>query len=632
MSFFVRYFFLFFPAFLPVQLFALCLHPIEEAALLHGKSRTPTLKDQIRQTGKRLSAVQAKLEKLEDKIADYEVDFKNSLDDVPFNRDNVKRAFNEKYPTNPSRDNGEIQALGSEVKKSAVSGILSYLEGQEDSWDKEGMPWCLRLQMNEDYCEEADEYFRRNGQIEERAFCEEYAGSETKDCKSAIKNLEKYYKELSKLAKIEEELEELISRLEDEQFDRAIGLSSAEDTEANPLCFECLDEVRELDKPTTGQVVGNVLSILVGGAMSYHGYRAGKNEAVALNDLRIRQGYDPVSGSNMSWAGASMGLPFIANGIYGLAGGNSQFGSYACNPGFAGGGQMYSPWAYAGGGFPGMMGGFGGGFPGMMGGFGGVFPGMMGGFGGGFPVMMGGFGGGFPGMMGGFGGGFPGMGGGFGLQFGGGGFPGMMGGFGGGFPGMGGGFGLQFGGGGFPGMMGGFGGGFPGMMGGFGGGFPGMMGGFGGGFPGMMGGFGGGFPGMMGGFGGGFPGMGGGMGASMYQQQYAHYLKYQQQQMQAQMQAQQAWTQHQISIQQDWMQRQQVIGNLTQELYNIQKQIQLVASGGVTAGLSSSASLSAGLQLGNTISGGVSGGNVPSHNPVPYTNDSSGPLPIIEGR
>ena len=118
--------------------------------------------------------------------------------------------------------------------------------------------------------------------------------------------------------------------------------------------------------------------------------------------------------------------------------------------------------------------------------------------------------------------------------------------------------------------------------------------------------------------------------AQYQQQQYAQYFQFQQQQMQAQMQAQQAWIQHWQSVQEERIQKQQVIGSLTQEMYKIQQQIQLVASGGIGSASilgASYASLNTGANLGTTLSTG------PDHNPMPNTNtNTSGDLPVIENR
>ena len=612
-----------FPAFSNV-----CLHPIEEAALFSGKSKPKSRSDKIKKLEKEIEDLSDDIDDIKDNIDEWKIQLENS--------------FNDNY-TPPFE------------KDTAVDRIKDYIDGEEDEWEpgSDAMPWD----------DDPDSYFKSNGRINQTSFCKAEWMAHKEDCEEALEELEEYISDLKEFVELKKakqsETRELIraklrSKLPDED---------EEETEADGLCWECLDEIRELNKPTSAQTTGNVLSLVLGGAMSYYGYKAGKRGAQSVNDLRMRQGFDALGTAGPSWAGATLGMPFIANGIYGLANGNSVLGNYSCAPGMAGGGGMYAPFAgYGnagfGGGFPGAYGGvgggFGGGFPGAYGnagfgaGFGGGFPGVYGNAGFGMGMPMGGAYGGFPGFGGGFGGGmtigggFPGFGGGMGM-----GMP--MGGYG-GFPG---GFGPGFGGsmtiGGFPGLGGGgFGAGFPGFGGGMtmGGGFPGFGGGMGmgmggyGGFPGA-GGYGG-FPGA-GGYGG-FPGAGGygGFpGAGMnpqamaqmqaQQQQYANYMKFQQTQMQAQIQAQQAWLQHQQSVQQDYMQRQQVIGGLTQEMYKIQQQIQMVASGGVGSSSilgASTGGINTGLNLGT-------GNNAPTHNPAPgagSTTPTDGNLPIVPGR
>ena len=507
-----------------------------------------------------------------------------------------------------------------EVKRAVADEMEDYILSEQDGWKDDTISWKSGVTQSEKNA--FSSYFQSNGKIKKQ-FCDKYGTNNIKECKDSLKKIKKLGDRHSQLTLIAENLEEHKESLEDEQFNRDIGLSDEKDTEASGLCFDCLDELRELDKPTDGQVFGNVLSVVAGGALSYFGYRAGKRDARYLNDLRLRQGYAPISSAGPAWAGASVGVPFMANGIYGLAGGHSQFGHWACSPGFAGGAAgAYSPFAHYGLNAYARMGGHGG-FP--------YGPGFGGGFaaGGGLPYGPG-FGGGF--AMGGglpygpgFGGGFA-MGG--GLPYG----PGFGGGFaaGGGLPygpGFGGGFamggGLPYG----PGFGGGFamGGGLP-YGPGFGGGFA-----MGGGLP-YGPGFGGGFP-----YGpGAFPMMNPGINlqAQYQQQQYQQHFQFQQQQMQARLQAQQAWLQHQQSIQRDWMQRQQVIGSLTQELFKIQQQIQLVASGGISSSgitaIGGTASTGAG-SVGGVTSPTVPGGNAPVHQPSPQSpsNNTDGNVPVI---
>ena len=317
-SFFLFFFFspsLMFSLWPPVAFANICLHPLEQAALFSGRSKKQSLSGRIKGTEKKLEKLADNHEKLEDKISDWTDDLANTL-----------------------KEDGITLEDG---VSGAAEAVSVYMEAKQDQWDTEGVPW-----YDPEKPRLSKKYFKRNGAVNERAFCKDYA-SNKRDCEKSIKQLEKYHKKLSVIQELGEQGEELLENLQEEQFNREIGLSDEDETEADGLCFECLDELRELDKPTTGQVVGNALSVLAGGALSYFGYRAGQRETRSLNDLRLRQGYEPMSASGPSWAGASMGLPFISHGIHGLAGGNSRFGSFACSPGFANGAaNMYSPFHY----------------------------------------------------------------------------------------------------------------------------------------------------------------------------------------------------------------------------------------------------------------------------------------------
>ena len=630
--------------FFSFQVFAnVCLHPLEEAALLSGLSQEESLSAQIKRTKRVLKKLggddgdEGEIGDLIEEIKGFEDDLKNSLKEDPL-----------------------WGNTASDKKDKIVEALSDYIINQQDEWDKTvngaDFPWCESASS----CNDTDKYFGRNGSIKEEAFCKDYTeGSEIRKCKNYIKKIEKRYEALTAMQELYEEQLDILSALEDRDFDRKFGLSDEEDTEADGLCFECLDKLRELDEPTTGQTVGNILSVVAGGALSYYGYKAGKRAGRRTDDLRARQGYEPLGSGGLSFAGATLGLPFISNGIYGLTGGNSRFGGFACGSGYANGSAgLYSPFGHYGTGARGNLGAYGNlgahgnlgayggglGFPGggfnaglQIGGLGGLggHPGAYGGFpGGGFNagagLQIGGLGGlgGHPGAYGGFpGGGFN-----AGLQIGGlgglGGFPGAYGGFpGGGFNA---GAGLQIGG------LGGL-GGFPGAYGGFpGGGFNAgaglQIGGLGGlgGFPGAYGGLGGRFPGAYGGLGGRFPGAGYvprvNLQAQYQQQQQSQYLQFQQSQMKAQIAAQEAWAQHQQSIQKDWMQRQKVIGSLTQELYDIQQQIQLVSSGGLGSGILGAS--------GTSIRNGLNLGKTPTHSPSPGNSrsDTSGELSVIESR
>ena len=562
--------------FFPVLVLAnVCLHPLEMAALYQGKPKTNSLKSRIKKTNTIAEQLAKKQEATEDKI-DEELDrLYNSFKD---------EGFKDKYPEGSQLQGKPLK----KAKRSAVNKISSYMESKQNEWDEPGVPWYPTDEDEND----VSSYFGSNGQIQERQFCPEYAkDSDQRECTDAIKKLERLHKRLAEIRKKGQEQLDLRDQLEDEQTDREIAILSGEaeeETEAGALCWDCLDELRELGRPTTGQVLGNALSVLVGGAIGYYGYKAGKREARAINDLRLSGGHDPISSAGLSWAGASMGVPFVTNGIYGLSGGNSPFGSFACGPGHASGHAMYGPFGHYGAQahlqFPGMIPGM---TPGMQAGlqFGAAFnPWMM------HNPILAQAGLQFPAAFNPFAAQAH-------LQF-----PGAI-------PGM------------IPGMT-------PGMQAGlqFGAAFnpfaaqahlqfPGMI-------PGMT-------PGMV-------PGMN--FQTQYQQQQYAQYLQYQQQQMQAQIQARQAWLQNWQSIQQDRMQRQQALITMSQDIMRIRQKMYLVASGGIGGSAlgATSNGISVGIGLGHNIGIGQGpiqgspgpGGTGPDYSTPPTGQD--GDMTIIE--
>jgi len=308
--------------FLPFSALAnVCLHPLEMAALLKGKPKSKSLKDKIKKADKAIKKLEKMKEKLEDGIDDELDELSNTLKDDVF----------------------EANAQLEKAKLEAVNAVSDYMAEKENFWDLEkyketNIPWNKK---------DPDPilYFKSNGKVNENTFCSAFA-KDQKNCKQILKKLKVLHQKLAEVRKIGEAQVELYESLEFEQMDREIGVSDEEDTEAEGLCFECLDELRDLDKPSFGQVLGNVLSIAAGGAMSYFGYRAGKVDMQRSNAFRIRGGYDPISSSGLSWAGASLGIPFILNGSYGLGGGNSAFGSFACGNGYANGPAAYSPFGH----------------------------------------------------------------------------------------------------------------------------------------------------------------------------------------------------------------------------------------------------------------------------------------------
>ncbi len=640
-------------SFMPVN--DVCLHPMEELALFGSQKRS--VEDEIKALEEQQKAVDESIKYVKGKK--YENENKD-LDSLLTKLENSLVPISQQ---NNSIDQEDITSIVSEYIEGRYSS-LDEIDG-EDS-DEDDNDWAV----DDDLIEKARLYeedplldeklFKKEGNIDQRKFCEKYA-SEKKErrCRNAINDLEELYDELDEYKIQRAEITNKINELEAVEWRIKAGLPVDEEyaqyLEAGGPCWECLDQLRELDKPTASQAIGSVGAFLGGAALSYYGYRAGKRAAPKIDKLRLRQGFDPLGHAHMSWAGATLGLPFMSLGVHGLAGGNSVFGSHNCSPGFATGSGIYGPFSHynmnpaailqaqamygqnpvfnAGlqlGGSPyAMLNPFGMGGLGASGGFQlGGMPFGMGGLGasggfqlGGMPFGMGGLGasGGF--QLGGMPFGMGGLGAGGGFQLGG--MPFGMGGL-----GAGGGFQL----GGMPFGMGGLGvgggfqlGGMPFGMGGLGAGGGFQLGGMPFGMGGGLGGFGGGFPGMMN------PAM---MQLQMQQQQYTQYLQMQQQQIQFRLQAQQAWLKQQQSIQQDRMRRQEVIGGLVQEMGRIQQQIQLVASGGInnsalgTFNTNFNTGWNVGENLVNNQVPGTSTG--PSHQPaVTNKGTSSGDYKVI---
>ena len=569
----------------------ICLHPVEMAALLHGKPTKKSVADQITDKENEIENVKNSRKNIQKKISAYKNKLDNSFDE--------KKLSLTDTPWSKLAEGKRKEGM----KADMAEAVAQYIEGQESDWTD--------LELEGAYTEGVDtkhfpwndkpgKYFLEDGEVDASALCNKYAlKNRIEECEDSIDGLARQYQRLLRKEARLDKLEESLERLEERQEDIADGLAK-DDTESGALCFSCLDEVRELDQPTAGQIFGDLLSVAAGGALSYYGYREGRREGRDLNDLRMMQGFAPTSSSPLAWAGASLGLPFISNGVHGLSGGRSVFGSYACNQGYASGAaNMYGPFAQYGlnsqasmmGPFaqqgpwwapnmnPMMMAGMnpmmGGMNPMMMAGMnpmmGGMNPAMMLNInpmmGGMNPMMMAGMN---P-MMGGMN-------------------PAMM---------------LNIN----P-MMGGM---NPMMMAGMN---P-MMGGMN---PMMMAGM---NP-MMG------PTAMPNFQAQIFQQaqmqQYSQYMQYQQAQMQAQMQAQQAWIQHQQSIQQDRMRRAEAISALMQEMSSIQQQIQMVAYGGMNTSYSGSSQIT---PLPSLPYGGPQG---PDHQPVaPPTSPSSGGITVEEG-
>ena len=629
-----------------------CLSDVELAILasqMQNQSQDGSGKGAIKRNIKNM---EQKIKKLEKQIEKFEDKYVADLTDTLENSLSEKKLIKAYFPSGKE----DVPLDIGDYKEEAVQFLIDYKENKmnldnlsadanfcpSESSDSESSEntavYCPSWIKNK------KNYLGNNGDVKDK-FCKDYENKKNNECEKSLEMLDDVLDQLNEMRVRMEDLEDQKREYEYELIESDFELEDDSETEAEAPCVYCdqIRELRALNEPTKGEKVANALTAVLGVGLSVFGLREGRKAQKSANEILALQGFPAQNNFGYSLAGASLGYPFISKGLYGLSGGGRTACSSSMNGGYYrqqhgyGGGGSYNR------GLP-----FGAGYGAAAPIFGGpVVPS----FGAGFQAQAGFGGPGFGGPPG-FGGGFgnnP-FGGGFGpsagLQFGGG-FGGPPGFGGGGFGNnpFGGGFGpsagLQFGGGfgGPPGFGGGgfgnnpFGGGFgpsAGLQFGAGAGFggpPGFGGGgygnpFGGGFSpnaGLQ--FGGGFGNNP--FGGGFGNnsFGGGFNPQYYQQVSAAT-----QQFQMKLKMQEAWLAQQQSIQKEWMQRQQVIGGLTQELYRIQNQIQVVSSGGNLSSISGTA-LSGGLAQGLNIGGA----SAPNDSPLAPSSDSSntgGDLPI----
>ena len=185
---------------------------------------------------------------------------------------------------------------------------------------------CLEPKPKKEPCPEWKNHkaFGRNGKVHS-SFCDEYA-SNKRDCKRALEKIKKRARRISQLKDRETQLEDQLSEAQ-----IASLKDSTKDTEANGLCFDCLKRVLYASRPTTGQNVGNALSLLAGVGMTAVGYNVGRRAQADVNMLRIQQGYD-AQHDYYSLMGAGMGFPFMAQGLHGMTRTNTPAGGWDCSP------------------------------------------------------------------------------------------------------------------------------------------------------------------------------------------------------------------------------------------------------------------------------------------------------------
>ena len=186
---------------------------------------------------------------------------------------------------------------------------------------------CPKGKYNKDW--QNDPAFGRKGSVHP-GFCNtDRYGANSRDCKRALKDLKNILKKLAELQKKRDNLDEKLFNLEmadDGDKEDKKGL------ESSGLCFECVQELRALNRPSGWHNFGNILSLGLGGALSVFGIREGRRAAAGANEMLALQGFPAQNHLGYSMAGASLGFPFIGNGLHGLSQANASQGGYNCSP------------------------------------------------------------------------------------------------------------------------------------------------------------------------------------------------------------------------------------------------------------------------------------------------------------
>ena len=164
--------------------------------------------------------------------------------------------------------------------------------------------------------------FKSNGKVSS-SFCDEYA-QDKGDCKRALSHLHRRAKQLKRL---EEQLDSLESRL----LEASLNPDEESATEAGGVCFDCLKRIIKSSQPSSGQVAGQSLSLLLGAGLSIAGYQIGKNAQTHANMMRIKEGY-PSLYNGFSLTGMGAGYPYMANSLYGMTRAATPVGGWACSP------------------------------------------------------------------------------------------------------------------------------------------------------------------------------------------------------------------------------------------------------------------------------------------------------------
>ena len=214
-----------------------------------------------------------------------------------------------------------------------------------------GFLWSLfspEAQANEEVCapwqypQVSRYFFKSQGRVRKHAFCKKHAYK--KDIKKCVKALESLEDGFEKLEEAREKKGTWLAELRDlqmektkEEWDEDLH-GTDETTEASGFCIDCVEE-------TSSNQMGGLLQFATGAGLSVFGLREARKSRRSANDLLSRQGFPAQNNFGYSLAGASLGLPFMAQGLQNLRSNRSAVG-YVCNPQLYYNPYQYNPYGF----------------------------------------------------------------------------------------------------------------------------------------------------------------------------------------------------------------------------------------------------------------------------------------------
>ena len=315
----------------------LCLSPMEIAALFSTqrsggkKGQIKAKRKQISEKEKAIESARKQLEDREEKAEEFLTKFTDTLN---------KSKFHEK--TSHSSGFYETEATNY-TPQNARNQLKGYIRNSRSNFTNcpaitapiDPPPKCYDWQVNISGQKRTD-LLKPKGKIDE-SFCDSYSTDASK-CKDALKDAMTQYDRLKDIRKKTKDriadLEESIRELEDEANELEDELFLADDdeeTEAGGLCFECLQELRDANAPSAWQRVGSGLTAALGAGLSIFGLREARRAQRSANELLALQGFPPENNFGYNLAGLSLGFPFLAQGLNGLSRGSMSQGGVGCS-------------------------------------------------------------------------------------------------------------------------------------------------------------------------------------------------------------------------------------------------------------------------------------------------------------